>query len=94
MRAWLVPAGCTDPGALRVVERPDPVPGPGQVVVRVQAVSLNYRDQAVARGQYMGGPVSRDLVPVSDGAGTFFQPTPKSACHAVTPAHGRQAAAS
>ena len=69
MRAWLVPAGCTDPGALRVVERPDPVPGPGQVVVRVQAVSLNYRDQAVARGQYMGGPVSRDLVPVSDGAG-------------------------
>jgi len=69
MRAWIVPAGCTDPGALRVVERPTPIPGPGQLLIRVRAVSLNYRDQAVVRGQYMGGPVTRDLVPVSDGAG-------------------------
>jgi len=65
MRAWLVPAGCTDPGALQLAERPDPVPGPGQVLVRVRAVSLNYRDQAVVRGQYMGGAVPRDLVPAS-----------------------------
>jgi NADPH:quinone reductase-like Zn-dependent oxidoreductase len=39
------------------------------VVVRVRAVSLNYRDQLVARGQYFGGTVSRDTVPLSDGAG-------------------------
>jgi NADPH:quinone reductase-like Zn-dependent oxidoreductase len=69
MRAWIVPAGCTDASALRLVEKPDPSAGPGQVVVRMRAVSLNYRDQAVVRGQYFGGAVPRDLVPVSDGAG-------------------------
>jgi NADPH:quinone reductase-like Zn-dependent oxidoreductase len=69
MRAWIVPAGCTSAAGLRLVEKPDPIAGPGQIVVRVRAVSLNYRDQAVVRGQYFGGPVPRDLVPVSDGAG-------------------------
>ena len=69
MRAWIVPAGCTDPAGLRLVERPEPAAGPGQVVVRVRAVSLNYRDQAVIRGQYMGGATTRDLIPASDGAG-------------------------
>ena len=69
MRAWMVPAWCTDPAGLRLVERPEPAAGPGQVVVRVRAVSLNYRDQAVIRGQYMGGATTRDLIPASDGAG-------------------------
>ena len=69
MRAWIVPAGCTDAAGLRLVERPDPVAGPGQIVVQMRAASLNYRDQAVVKGQYFGGPVPRDLVPVSDGAG-------------------------
>jgi NADPH:quinone reductase-like Zn-dependent oxidoreductase len=69
MRAWVVPAGATDPSALRAEERPDPSPGAGQIVMRVRAASLNYKDQAVVRGQYFGGPVARDLVPLSDGAG-------------------------
>src|SRR5882672_6856342 len=30
--------------ALQLTERPDPTPGHGQVVVKVKAVSLNYRD--------------------------------------------------
>ncbi len=37
---------------LAVVDRPDPVPGPGQVLVRVRAASLNYRDLLIAKGQY------------------------------------------
>lgn len=37
---------------IAVVDRPDPTPGPGQILVRVKAVSLNYRDLMIARGQY------------------------------------------
>ena len=37
---------------LTLTDRPDPRPGPGQVLLRVRAVSLNYRDLLVARGQY------------------------------------------
>jgi NADPH:quinone reductase-like Zn-dependent oxidoreductase len=69
MRAWIVPAGCTGIDGLGLVERPDPTPGPHHVVIRVRAASLNYRDQAVVNGQYFGGVVSRDTIPLSDGAG-------------------------
>ncbi len=37
---------------LAVVDCPDPAPGPGQVLVRVRAASLNYRDLLLAKGQY------------------------------------------
>ena len=69
MRAYVVPKGCTDINGLRRVERPEPQPGPGQVLIRLRAWSLNYRDHAVATGQYLGGSVSRDTIPLSDGAG-------------------------
>lgn len=69
MRAWTVPAGSKSIDELRAVEQPAPAAGPRDVVVRVRATSLNYRDQAVVAGQYFGGAVSRDTVPMSDGAG-------------------------
>jgi NADPH:quinone reductase-like Zn-dependent oxidoreductase len=69
MRAYIVPAGCTKAGDIRLVERPDPMPGPNQVLVRVRAASLNYRDQAITLGVYIGGPLTRDTIPLSDGAG-------------------------
>ncbi len=69
MRAYLVPAGCKSSGEIRLVERPDPSPGPDQVLVRVRAASLNYRDQAIPAGTYIGGPLTRDTIPLSDGAG-------------------------
>src|SRR5215813_7205137 len=69
MRAFIVPAGCRNSAEIRLTERPDPVPGPSQVLVRVRAASLNYRDQAVAVGTYFGGPLTRDTIPLSDGAG-------------------------
>lgn len=53
---------------LKLAERPEPKPGPGQVLVRVRAVSLNYRDLLVARGQYNPRmPLPR--IPCSDAAG-------------------------
>ncbi len=66
MRAYTIPAFGLE--SLALVDRPEPVPGPGQVLVRVKAVSLNYRDLMVAKGQYNPRmPLPR--VPCSDGAG-------------------------
>lgn len=66
MKAWQLTAQ-TGPTALQLVDQPIPVPGPGEVVVKVHAAALNYRDLMVADGRY--GRVTLPLVPLSDGAG-------------------------
>jgi len=53
-------------------ERSDPRPGPGQVLLRMQACSLNFRDLSVARGAYGGAP-TRGLIPLSDGVGEVIE---------------------
>jgi NADPH:quinone reductase-like Zn-dependent oxidoreductase len=52
---------------LRPAERPEPKPGPGQIVVEMKAASLNYRDIMTVRGE--AGRFPLPLVPLSDGAG-------------------------
>ena len=37
---------------LKLVDVAEPVPGPGEVLLQVRAISLNYRDLMVIRGQY------------------------------------------
>ena len=55
-------------GNLALVERPDPVPGPGQALVRLRAASLNFRDLLTVEGKY--NPKQKlPLIPCSDGAG-------------------------
>lgn len=57
---------------LRLVQRDDPRPGPGQVLVRMRAASLNYRDYLMVKGAY-DGRQPLPLVPVSDGAGEIVE---------------------
>src|SRR5437773_8499976 len=53
---------------LTLAERPDPRPGPGQVLVKMRAWSLNYRDLLVVKGAY--NPKLRlPFCPLSDGVG-------------------------
>lgn len=52
--------------SLTLVERPEPQPGPGQVLVRIRAVSLNYRDLLVIKGVWRP---AAPRIPVSDGMG-------------------------
>jgi NADPH:quinone reductase-like Zn-dependent oxidoreductase len=49
-------------------ERVEPDAGPGQVVVKIRAASLNYRDFSVSRGEYPG-LLKPSVIPLSDGAG-------------------------
>jgi len=74
VKAWRFTDGF-GPENLKIVELPDPVPGPGEAVVRVRACSLNYRDLAVMRGAY-GGNVKPPLIPLSDGAGEVVEVGP------------------
>lgn len=61
-----------DLGQFRRVDRPDPSPpGPGRVLVRMKAASINFMDLAVATGQYPG--VTYPIVPLVDGAGEVIQ---------------------
>ena len=37
-------------GSLVIGERAKPEPGPGEILIRIKAVTLNYRDLAIAQG--------------------------------------------
>jgi NADPH:quinone reductase-like Zn-dependent oxidoreductase len=69
MKAYEIRKGSTTLEGLHRTERPDPRPGPHEVLIRVRAASLNYRDHVIVIGHYFGGAVSRDVIPLSDGAG-------------------------
>jgi NADPH:quinone reductase-like Zn-dependent oxidoreductase len=49
-------------------ERDTPGPGAGEVLIRVHAASLNYRDLLIAEGKYLRS-MKLPLIPLSDGAG-------------------------
>ena len=57
--------------ALRDV--PDPKPGPGQVLVRMRAASLNFRDLLTLDGKYGSMQKRENLILLSDGAGEIAE---------------------
>jgi NADPH:quinone reductase-like Zn-dependent oxidoreductase len=69
MLAWQI-RGTFGIDELQCVDVPEPVAGPGQVVVELRAASLNYRDLATIQG-FPGMQAPPALVPFSDGAGVI-----------------------
>ncbi len=67
---------------LRIVDTPLPTPGPGQVALDIQALSLNYRDLLVLKGLY--NPALRlPATPISDAAGIVAAVGPGVTCARV-----------
>jgi NADPH:quinone reductase-like Zn-dependent oxidoreductase len=58
---------------LRLATRPDPSPGPGQVLLRMKAASLNYRDLVVPMRGYGSHTGTLPLIPISDGVGEVVE---------------------
>ncbi len=75
MRAYQLPKGGAGIDALSRVDLPDPKPLHRQVLVKVAACSLNYRDLGIVRGTYRM-PVRDKIVPLSDGAGEVVEVGP------------------
>ncbi len=69
MKAYEIEQGSQSLAGLTRVDLPDPKPGAGQILVRMRATSLNFRDQLIITGGYFGGAVTRNTIPLSDGAG-------------------------
>lgn len=66
MKVWQVAREWSIEG-MEMAEQPEPVPGPGQVTVKMRVASLNYRDLITVQGK--GGVSRLPLIPFSDGAG-------------------------
>ncbi len=69
MKAWQI-GSKIGIGGLQLADHPEPEPGPDEIVVKVSAAGLNYRDLMVLRGDY-GTDLPEDRVPLSDGVGVI-----------------------
>ncbi|MBP0590433.1 NAD(P)-dependent alcohol dehydrogenase [Paraburkholderia sp. LEh10] len=69
MKRWILQAGATTVDGLIEEAVETPHPGPGQVRVRVSAVSLNFRDHLILSDAHEPWRLNSDLVPAADGAG-------------------------
>jgi NADPH:quinone reductase-like Zn-dependent oxidoreductase len=62
---------------LRTVDRPEPVPGHGEVLLKIRAVSLNYRDLLVVKGIY-NPKLNLPRIPCSDAVGEIVACGPET----------------
>jgi NADPH:quinone reductase len=56
VRAWQVGELGVPADVLELVDRPEPVPGPGELLVRVDACALNFPDVLMCEGKYQEQP--------------------------------------
>ena len=61
------------PEVLKLVDLPVPAPGPGQVLIRVEAIGVNFIEIYFRKGTYKG---SLPMTPGSEAAGTVEQVGP------------------
>lgn len=74
MKAWLLEDfGLSN---LNLKETATPVPQAGELLVKVSAVSLNFRDKAIVDGYYEPAMIPKPLIPVSDAAGVVVSTGP------------------
>jgi NADPH:quinone reductase-like Zn-dependent oxidoreductase len=66
MHTWQISSFGVD--SLEFIERPTPQPGPGEVLIRIHAISINYRDLLMVKGLY-NPKMKLPRIPCSDGAG-------------------------
>lgn len=69
MHAWQISSFGID--SLELVERVTPVPRPGEVLVAIRAISLNFRDLMMVKGVY-NPRLKLPRIPCSDGAGEIL----------------------
>jgi putative PIG3 family NAD(P)H quinone oxidoreductase len=72
-----------DGGRLELAEHPDPVPGHGEVLVRVRAAGLNGADMMQRRGHYPAPPGSPQDIPGMELAGEVAEVGPLATRFAV-----------
>jgi NADPH:quinone reductase-like Zn-dependent oxidoreductase len=70
MKVWRITSFGID--HLELKDMPRPEPGPGEVLVKVHAVSLNYRDLLTIEGLY-SPKMALPRIPCSDGAGEVVE---------------------
>ena len=62
MRVIEIEGGSGPAEALKIAERPDPVAGPGQVLIRVRAAGVNRPDLLQRTGAYPPPPGASDIL--------------------------------
>ncbi|RAL08749.1 zinc-dependent alcohol dehydrogenase family protein [Aspergillus homomorphus CBS 101889] len=75
-KQWVIRSFDNTFDCLETHEAPLPPVGENEVLVKIQAVSLNFRDASIPMNMYPF-PSKSDLIPCSDGAGVVVQTGPK-----------------